>query len=98
MEQLYDMPKDEYALYDIRDGVSFSYGTIPGAVSAPDITERAQEGSLSKSVKAVLFCMHGEQSAAACERLCGLGYDAYSLTDGYAGWLKKQMIKKDRSA
>ena len=98
LEQLYDMPKDGYALYDIRDGVSFSYGTIPGAVSAPDVTERALEGSLQKDVKAVLFCMHGEQSAAACERLCELGYDAYSLTDGYAGWLKKQMIKKDRSA
>ena len=41
--------------------------------------------------------MHGTQSIDPCEVLRDLGYEAYSLSGGYASWLKKQLIKTDRS-
>ena len=98
IEQLADLPHGSYALYDIRDGISFSYGTIPGSESANDIIALAEQKRLSADKKIVLFCMHGLQSIEPCEKLRDLGYDAYSLKGGYASWLKKQLIKADRSA
>ena len=98
IEELADLPQGTYVLYDIRDGISFSYGTISGAVSAPDILSLAESNALPKDKKLVLFCMHGTQSALLCDTLRDLEYDAYSLAGGYASWLKKQLVHRDRSA
>lgn len=98
IEELADLPQGTYALYDIRDGISFTYGTISGAVSAPEILSLADANALPKDKKLVLFCMHGTQSVPLCDALRDLGYDAYSLAGGYASWLKKQLIPCDRSA
>ena len=98
IEQLADMPESTYALYDIRDDISFSYGTIPGCESANDIVTLAEQKRLPADKRIVLFCMHGLQSIEACEKLRQLGYDAFSLKGGYASWLKKQLIRADRSA
>ena len=98
IEELADLPENSYVLYDIRDDISFTYGTIPGAVSLHDIDTKAEAGTLPRDKKLILFCMHGLQSYAPCDKLRELGYDAYSLTGGYAAWLRKQMIPSDRSA
>ena len=98
IEQLADLPESTYVLYDIRDSVSVSYGTIPGAENAADLIALAKNRQLPEDKKLILFCMHGTQSAEPCEELRELGYEAYSLEGGYASWLKKQLIKKDRSA
>lgn len=97
IEELADIPEGRYALYDIRDGISFEYGTIGGAESAPDILSRAESNSLPRDKKLILFCMHGTQSIAVCDTLRELGYEAYSLAGGYASWLRKQLVRKDRS-
>ena len=98
IEQLADLPEGTYALYDIRDSISYSYGTIPGCENASDIVWMAEQKLLPADRKIVLFCMHGTQSVDLCEKLCELGFDAYSLKGGYASWLRKQLTKADRSA
>ena len=98
IEALADLPEERYALFDIRDEISFEYGTIPGAENAPDILSRAGNGLLPRAKKLVLFCMHGTQSVPVCEALRALGYEAFSLAGGYASWLRKQLVRQDRSS
>ncbi|MCR5390047.1 MAG: ATPase [Lachnospiraceae bacterium] len=98
IEELADLSAGTYLLYDIRDGISFEYGTIPDAQSAPDILSDAENNLLPKDKKLVLFCMHGRQSYPLANDLRELGYDAYSLEGGYASWLRKQLVRWDRSA
>ena len=97
LDILSDLPEDTYVLYDIRDGVSYAYGTIPGALNLPDAEETAARGQFPAGKKIVLFCMYGEKSAEQAERLRRLGVDAYTLEGGYAGWLKKRIVSADRS-
>ncbi len=98
IEALADLPEERYALFDIRDEISFEYGTIPGAENAPDILSRAGNGLLPRAKKLVLFCMHGTQSVPVCEALRALGYEAFSLAGGYTSWLRKQLVRQDRSS
>ncbi len=98
IEELADLPEATYILYDIRDDISYSYGTIPGAESKRDIAASAEDGELPKDKKLILFCMHGTRSIFPCEKLREMGYEAYSLSGGYAAWLKKKMTCEDRSA
>ena len=98
IEQLADLPESTYVLYDIRDEISFSYGTIPGAENPSDIIGQAENDILPNDKKIILFCMHGTQSVLLCERLRRLGFDAFSLSGGYSEWLRKQLVKTDRSA
>lgn len=100
IEELADLPEGTYELYDVRDEISFQYGTMPNAKNVADIVETAKQGELPKDKKIILFCMHGERSLLLCEEIAraDIGYEVYSLKGGYAAWLKKQLIKQDRSA
>jgi tRNA(Ile)-lysidine synthase TilS/MesJ/rhodanese-related sulfurtransferase len=97
MGQLADLHPSTYRLIDIRDEISFQYGTIPGAQQLPDIVIKAKERSLSNDLPFVLFCMHGRQSEEIAEILRQEGYDAASLSGGYAEWLKADLGKVDES-
>ena len=59
LEALADLPESAYVLYDVRDAVSYAYGTVPGAASLPDPVKAAEDGALPRDKKLVLFCMHG---------------------------------------
>ena len=98
VEELADLPAGSYLLCDIRDDISFTYGTIPGAASHTHILREGAEGRLPADKKLVLFCMHGTQSLPLAENLRDMGFDACSLTGGYGLWLKKQLVHEDRSA
>ena len=98
LEELADLPEGKRLLIDTRDGESFAYGTIPGAVQFPDLKERAEAGALPRDRTLVLFCMHGTRSLPLAEELRDLGYDARSLKDGYGAWLRKNLSRTDRSA
>ncbi len=98
IEQLADLPEGKYILYDIRDEISFSYGSIPGAKHLSDIVSFAKDGKLPKDKKLILFCMYGVQSKEICEQLNDFGLDALSLRGGYSAWLRKQLVKVDRSS
>ncbi len=85
--ELADLPTDSYVLADIRDAISYTYGSIPHAVSMPDILTQARSGGLSADTSYVLYCMHGNASLDMAYELCELGYDAVSLSGGYSAWL-----------
>ena len=97
LEELADLPEGTRTLIDIRDEVSFAYGTIPGAVRVPDLMERAAAGRLPGDRTPVLFCMHGQQSLLMAEELRELGIPARSLKEGYGAWLRKNVRREDRS-
>ena len=98
LDRLTDMPEGSYVLIDIRDAISFEYGTLQGAVSEPDIMDAVFSDRLPRDRKIVLFCMHGNESYGAAQELRRRGYEAYSLHDGYGAYLREQTARQaDRS-
>ncbi len=100
VRQLSDLPARSVVLADVRDAVSFQYGSIPGAVSMPEdeLFTAAEEGRLDREKQYVLFCMKGEASLRAAEGLSGMGYRAVSLEGGYAAWLRAGLGAPDQTA
>ncbi|MCH5304840.1 MAG: ATPase, partial [Ruminococcus sp.] len=92
-----DLPENTYTLIDVRSEVSFGFGTIPSAVNVPDIISEAKREKLPKDKKLVLFCMRGNQSIELAEELREMGFDAYSLKDGYGSWLRKYCDREDKA-
>jgi len=87
IEELADIHPSKYRLIDVRDEVSFEYGTMPGAENIPDIVAKADSGELGRDTGYVLFCMKGQQSLDIATILQGAGYDAVSIIGGYNSWL-----------
>ena len=98
LEQVADLPAGTYTLLDVRDEVSFRYGTIPQAKHMPDVLRLAEKGTLDKTQQYILFCMHGLQSLTLAGQLRELGFQAWSLDGGYGAWLRKNAVRTDRSA
>ena len=87
IEELADIHPSLYRFCDVRDEVSYRYGSIPKAENISKIVELAEEGKLDKNISYVLYCMKGIQSMDMAYELRGMGYDAVSLKGGYAAWL-----------
>lgn len=87
IEELADIHPSLYKFCDVRDEVSYRYGSIPKAENISNIVELAEEGKLDKNISYVLYCMKGIQSMDMAYELRGMGYDAVSLKGGYAAWL-----------
>ena len=86
LDEMNKLSADEYRLIDIRDEVSFEYGHIDGAVNmAPD---DLTDGRIAKDKKIIIYCKSGVVTREIAEKMCVEGYDAYSLEDGYIGWLR----------
>ena len=98
LTQLADLPEGSYLLIDTRDEISYEYGTIEGAENVPDVIAAAREGSLSRDRKLVLFCMHGIRSSDLASELRQMGYDAFSLRDGYGAWLRAMAMRHEDRA
>lgn len=87
IEELADIHPSLYRFCDVRDEVSYRYGSIPKAENISNIVELAEEGKLDKNLSYVLYCMKGIQSMDMAYELRGMGYDAVSLKGGYVAWL-----------
>lgn len=86
LDEINALGANEYQLIDIRNAVSFEYGHMDGAVNlAPD--ELTAE-NLDAAKKIIIYCKSGIVTRDIAEKLCGDGYDAYSLENGYIGWLR----------
>lgn len=94
VQQLQEMPEEEYRLVDIRGEIEVSHGSIPGSLAIP-AEELDGNPRLKKDRKLVVFCARGEKSRPAAERLREQGYDAVNLSGGYMAWLMQEMNRME---
>lgn len=82
-------------LLDIRDGVSYEYGHIPGAKHcAPDDLSSME---FNDSQTYVLYCRNGLLSNLKAEELQEKGIAVYSLKGGYNAFLQHEMAAMNES-
>ena len=86
LDELNAKGADEITLIDVRDYDSFSYGHIPGAINIPE--SDFLSSVYDKEKEMVLYCQSGVKSLPLAEKLRLLGYKAFSLENGYIGWLR----------
>lgn len=77
-------------VFDIRGEVDRNYGFIPDSIgiTAEELVENPPQ---DKSKKIIIYCARGIVSIDVADALCRNGYEAYSLKDGYYGWLRLAM-------
>ena len=81
-------------LVDMRDAYSAAYGMIPGAISIAQDRIAQEIPARCAGKRVVLYCARGQKSLEAAEALRETGVDAYSLEEGYTGWLMRQMQRE----
>lgn len=89
-KELMEMNSEELLIIDIRNEYDRNYGLIPGSVWA-DAQELVSNPPEDKSKKIILYCARGIISVDLARALCDQGYEAYSLQEGYLGWLRYDM-------
>lgn len=87
IEELKKLAETDYVLADLRDPVSFAYGTIPHAENHPDIINEANEGSLDKTKSFVIFCKNGVESCDIASSLRSSGFDCAYVKGGFESWI-----------
>lgn len=85
--ELEGLKTQEFYLVDIRNESAVAYGMLPGAVHIPEKELEDRQGELPGDKKIVLYCAKGIFSQDMAEILREKGWDAYSLAEGYIGWL-----------
>ena len=100
IEELEGMPKDSYALIDIRDEGLVSYGMIPGAVHIPvdeaDGENDRRIAEIPVGKKLVFYCQVGRRSRELDGLACLEGREVFSLRDGYIGYIRSRMADESR--
>ena len=93
VSELERLSPDSYILYDTRSEQEKLYGVMDGAVSvsADELLSAPPE---DKTQKLIICCARGKFSVDTAEQLSEMGYDAYSLSGGYAAWLLAVMQKE----
>ena len=93
VSELEKLSLDSYILYDTRSETEKMYGIMEGAVSlsADELLSAPPE---DKTKKLIVCCARGKFSVDTAERLSEMGYDACSLSGGYAAWLLALMQKE----
>lgn len=85
VQQMGEMPEDDYICVDIRSETAYRHGHIPGAIHSGCSGESLK--GLPKDKKVILYCTYGEQSIAPVQKLNRSGFEAYNLAGGYREWL-----------
>ena len=89
LNELKKLNANDYELIDIRDSTAYEYGRMDNAVNIP--LDGFDKERLDKSKKNILYCKSGILSINIAEELRSEGYDAYSLKEGYIGWLRQKI-------
>ncbi|MBQ9228201.1 MAG: ATPase [Eubacterium sp.] len=88
----------QYLLVDIRDAISFEYGSIEGAVNIPQKQLMSRLDELDQNQLTVVMCKSGVISAAVAEQLRDAGYQAVNLKKGYYGYMLQALsVNTDRA-
>ncbi len=98
-EELESLEKSVHApilLVDTRTEEERAYGTIPGSVQMSGEALLASPPE-DKHTKIVVFCARGVLSLDVADALSDMGYDAASLSGGYAAWLRGK-IEREHAA
>ena len=82
--------KGNVRLVDVREKESYGKGHIPEAVSIPYSEEQTYLEQFQKTGVVVFCCDRGNLSTRAAVRMRKAGYQAYSLSGGYEGYLRFQ--------
>ena len=93
LDELKKLNANDYELIDIRDSTAYEYGRTNNAVNIP--LDGFDKERLDKSKKNILYCKSGILSINIAEELRSEGYDAYSLKEGYIGWLRQKISAED---
>lgn len=83
--------KADFVVIDVRTRPEeFKKGHIPGAIHIPlsNILKPESLSRLPKDKKIIMACCIGHVGNLPVVPLRILGYDAYSMTFGYTGWIK----------
>ncbi len=84
------LDEEKYQIIDIRSEIEAAHGAIPGAIRiSPEQIEKDSGVDLSK--KLILCCSRGQFSLETARELREKGYDAFSLSGGYAAWLLEHL-------
>ena len=84
-------------LVDMRSAEDVAYGTIPGAKVFSTEEMEAHPELLSGKSQVVIYCHRGTNSVPVAEALREKGINAFSLQDGYLGWLMRK-IQREQEA
>jgi rhodanese-related sulfurtransferase len=88
VETLSGMLDDGAALVDVRTPQEYAEVHVPGAVLVPIDELPARLPELDREQPLYLICRSGHRSAAVCEALEPLGYDAVNVTGGTIAWVR----------
>jgi rhodanese-related sulfurtransferase len=83
--------KSDFVIVDVRPNpAEFGEGHIPGSVqiTVQDIFKPESLKKLPKNKKVILVCVTGQTQNLPVVGLRALGYDAYTMSFGYAAWIK----------
>ncbi len=88
---------DTTLLVDIRSAEDVSYGIIPGAkVNTAEALEAHPE-ALPVDKDIVIYCHRGTNSIPVAKALREKHLSAYSLQDGYLGWLMRKIQREQET-
>lgn len=90
-EELSAKEKDTYEIIDIRDEEAFKYGHITGAINMPANILIERINNFPKDKELYVYCKSGVASVEIVQNLRDLGYTAFSIKDGYFGWLSNHI-------
>ena len=76
------------ALVDVRTPQEYAEVRVPGAVLMPLDQFSARLSELDKERPLYVICRSGHRSAAVCDALEPLGYDAVNVAGGTIAWIR----------
>lgn len=90
-----DMMEDprEKCVVDLRKPEDFAKGSCEGAVNIYWEELDGRLGELPGELPVYLICYTGETSDEYARLLRGLGYEAYSIREGYRGYMRWKLKK-----
>lgn len=96
-KELLSLLEDDYFVIDIRDSYSYSFGSMKNSLNIDqnEVFDRISE--YPKEKKIIVCCKSGIVSIDIAEKLCELGFDAYSLEGGYAKWVTEKIKGENKS-